>query len=219
MEQELGARVDAVRGFNRFYTQKIGVLQEGLLAALPAERQVLLVEAMRGIERLLGGDAAGEAPCRLRPPEPGDIGWVVERHGAVYAEEYGFDASFEALVAEIAATFIRRFDPERERCWIAERAGERVGSVFVVKHSPQVAKLRLLLVERQARGLGLGKLLVEECVRFAREAGYRKLGLWTQSILLPARRIYEGAGFRLKRSTPHRSFGRDLIGELWEMRL
>ena len=126
---------------------------------------------MRGIERLLGGDASGEAPCRLRPPEPGDIGWVVERHGAVYAEEYGFDASFEALVAEIAATFIRRFDPERERCWIAERAGERVGSVFVVKRSPQVAKLRLLLVERQARGLGLAKLLVEECVALCSRGG------------------------------------------------
>jgi DNA-binding MarR family transcriptional regulator/N-acetylglutamate synthase-like GNAT family acetyltransferase len=309
MEQELGARVDAVRGFNRFYTQKIGVLQEGLLesrfsltearvlyelaqrrnptagalgrdlgldggylsrilrrfekdrlvartrsaadgrqsllaltaegraafaalnrrsqeeiaallAALPAEGQARLVEAMRGIERLLGGAMApGEVPCRLRQPEPGDMGWVVERHGAVYAEEYGFDASFEALVAEIAAKFVRRFDPARDRCWIAERAGERVGSVFLVKHSPQVAKLRLLLVERQARGLGLGKLLVEECMRFAREAGYRKLGLWTQSILLPARRIYEQAGFRLKRSAPHRSFGQDLVGEFWELRL
>jgi DNA-binding MarR family transcriptional regulator/GNAT superfamily N-acetyltransferase len=307
MEQDLAARVDAVRAFNRFYTRKIGVLQEGLLASpfsltearvlyelaqragataselcrdlgldagylsrvlrrfptellvarerssadgrqsflslTPAGReafagldrrsreevaglleglgpagQARLVGAMSGIERLLGAET--EAPAwRLRPHRPGDMGWVASRHGAIYAEEFGWDATFEALVAEIVAKFIRQFDPARERCWIAERAGERLGSVFLVRQSPRVAKLRLLLVEPEARGLGLGEGLVDACIGFARAAGYGKLTLWTQSMLLAARHIYERAGFRRVREEPHHSFGQDLVGEYWEMKL
>jgi DNA-binding MarR family transcriptional regulator/N-acetylglutamate synthase-like GNAT family acetyltransferase len=306
-ESELQARVDAIRAFNRFYTQKIGVLQEGLLASpfsltearvlyelaqrenatasglcrdlgldagylsrilrrfdkeglvarepsatdgrqshlslteagraafgglnrrsreevaallqpLGPSRQARLVAAMGAIERLLGAERDA-APWALRQHRPGDMGWVVSRHGAVYAEEFGWDDSFEALVAEITARFIRRYEPAAERCWIAERDGERLGSVFLVKQSPRIAKLRLLLVEREARGLGIGAALVDECIAFARAAGYRKITLWTQSMLLPARRIYETAGFRRVREEPHHSFGRDLVGEYWEMRL
>ena len=306
-ESELQARVDAIRAFNRFYTQKIGVLQEGLLASpfsltearvlyelaqrenatasglcrdlgldagylsrilrrfdkeglvarepsatdgrqshlslteagraafgglnrrsreevaallqrLGPSGQARLVAAMGAIERLLGAERDA-APWALRQHRPGDMGWVVSRHGAVYAEEFGWDDSFEALVAEITARFIRRYEPAAERCWIAERDGERLGSVFLVKQSPRIAKLRLLLVEREARGLGIGAALVDECIAFARAAGYRKITLWTQSMLLPARRIYETAGFRRVREEPHHSFGRDLVGEYWEMRL
>ena len=307
-QQGLAARVDAVRGFNRFYTQKIGVLQEGLLAspfsltqarvlyelaqrrsptaselcrdlgldagyvsrilrgfekrglivrtvseadgrqsflsltkagreaftllnnrsrdeiavlleALAPTQQARLVAAMRGIERLLRPGHEGDAPCLLRQHRPGDMGWVVQRHGALYAAEYGWDESFEALAAEIVAKFIQHHDRQRERCWIAERDGESVGSVFLVRQSQAVAKLRLLLVEPEARGLGIGARLVEECVRFARDAGYRKLTLWTNSILHAARRIYERAGFRLVREEPHRSFGHDLVGQDWELEL
>ena len=306
-ESELQARVDAIRAFNRFYTQKIGVLQEGLLASpfsltearvlyelaqheqatasglcrdlgldagylsrilrrfdkeglvarepsatdgrqshlslteagraafgglnrrsreevaallqpLGPSRQARLVAAMGAIERLLGAERDA-APWALRQHRPGDMGWVVSRHGAVYAEEYGWDDSFEALVAEIAARFIRRFDPAHEHCWIAERDGERLGSVFLVKHSSRIAKLRLLLVEREARGLGIGAALVDQCIAFARATGYGKITLWTQSILLPARRIYEKAGFRRVREEPHSSFGQDLVGEYWELKL
>lgn len=305
---ELQDRVAAVRGFNRFYTQKIGVLGEGLLASpfsltearvlfelaqrdsataaglcrdlgldagylsrivrrfendkllvrtpsaadgrqsllaltasgreafaeldrrsrdeiaallepLPAGRQARLVAAMAGIERLLGGSATGEPRWRLRPHRPGDMGWVVSRHGALYAEEYGWDESFEALVAEIAAKFVRHFDPARERCWIAERDGAPVGSVFLVRQSQTIAKLRLLIVDPEARGLGIGAALVEECLRFARDAGYRKVTLWTQSILVAARAIYQAAGFHRVREEPHHSFGHDLVGEYWERTL
>jgi DNA-binding MarR family transcriptional regulator/GNAT superfamily N-acetyltransferase len=181
----------------------------------PTDRE-RVVEAMRRIEGLLSpGD--GGAGYVLRPHRPGDMGWVVGRHGELYAREYSFDESFEALVAEIAAQFIRGFDAKRERCWIAERDGETVGSVFLVAHSTSVAKLRLLLVDPKGRGLGIGARLVEECLSFARQAGYRKVTLWTQSILLAARHIYQGAGFRLVRAEPHRSFGQDLVGETWEM--
>jgi GNAT superfamily N-acetyltransferase len=147
------------------------------------------------------------------------MGMVVHLHGRLYAEEYGWDDTFEALVAEIAAKFVRHFDPERERCWIAELDGEVVGSVFIVRHSATVAKLRLLIVDPKARGLGIGKRLVEECVRFSRERGYRKLVLWTNSVLLAARHLYEEAGFVLTKSEPHRSFGQDLVGETWEKKL
>jgi DNA-binding MarR family transcriptional regulator/N-acetylglutamate synthase-like GNAT family acetyltransferase len=302
------ARVAAVRGFNRFYTQKIGVLNEGLLKsrfsltearvlyelanrehptatelcgdlgldagylsrilrrfeqggllarttskvdgrqsllALTAKGraafapldagsrreigalmgdlgqadQARLAAAMTTIERLLGPRAQGDAPFLLRPHRPGDMGWIVHRHGALYAQEYGWDERFEALVAEIVARFITRFDPQKERCWIAERDGEIIGSVFLVKKTRTVAKLRLLLVEPAGRGLGLGSRLVEECVRFARQAGYRKITLWTNDILHAARHIYVKAGFRRVASERHHSFGYDLVAETWELTL
>lgn len=156
---------------------------------------------------------------RLRRHRPGDLGWVVQRHGELYWKEYGYDERFEALVAGIAAQFIEKLDPRRERCWIAVRGGQRLGAVFLVCQSPRVAKLRLLIVEPEARGLGLGKRLVEACVNFARAAGYRKLVLWTQSELAAARAIYIRAGFRLVRREPHRSFGKRLVGEYWMLPL
>jgi DNA-binding MarR family transcriptional regulator len=301
-------KIDAVRRFNRFYTRRIGVLQEGLLAsaftltearllyemaqrptttaaelgrdlgldsgylsrllagferrgliekrasesdgrqtllslttagrrafapldkrsvaevgamldALSGPAQGRLVAAMASIEQLLGGRAQDPAPYLLRPHRPGDIGWVIQRHGTLYAQEYGWDETFEALVAEIAAKFIRDFDPKRERCWIAEREGENVGSVFLVRQSDQVAKLRLLLVDPSARGLGIGRRLVEECIGFARRTGYRRIELWTNDVLVVARRIYEAAGFRLMHQEPHRSFGHDLVSQTWQLGL
>jgi DNA-binding MarR family transcriptional regulator/GNAT superfamily N-acetyltransferase len=308
METGLAARVEAVRGFNRFYTQKIGVLREGLLASpfpltearilyelgrrgdltaadlcrdlgldagyvsrilrsfekrrlitrrrsaddgrqsfvalteagreafallnrrsrtevgsllkrLPASEQTRLVASMRSIERLLGAAPDAKPAWRLRCHGPGDMGWVVQRHGAIYAEDYGWDESFEAMVAEIIAKFIQNYDPARERCWIAECDGVAAGSVFLVRHSDSIAKLRLLIVDPAARGLGIGAALVDECLRFAGAAGYRRVTLWTQSILTAARRIYQAAGFRLTRAEPHKSFGHDLVGEYWERKL
>jgi len=182
----------------------------------PAHQQTLL-QAMRTVETLLSPET-GRAPAFvLRQHRPGDMGWVVQRHGQLYWEEYHYDERFEALVAEIVAEFIQKLDPKRERCWIAQRDGENVGSVFLVKKSSSVAKLRLLLVEPSARGLGIGKRLVEECVRFAREAGYKKIMLWTQSELATARAIYQSAGFELVAKDPHDSWSRtDLVAETWE---
>lgn len=178
-----------------------------------------LAAAMTTIEQALGPAKPKATAYTLRSLRPGDIGWVTHRHGMLYAEEYGYDEHFEALVAEIAVHFVQAFNVERERCWIAERGGEILGCVFLVSKSPTVAKLRLLLVEPDARGLGLGARLVDECIAFARQAGYRKMVLWTQSELLAARRIYEQRGFRRIAEEPHHSFGRDLVAETWELRL
>jgi DNA-binding MarR family transcriptional regulator/GNAT superfamily N-acetyltransferase len=190
-----------------------------LLARLSEADQKRLIAAMQSIETALGGRTEEKAPYLLRGHQSGDMGWVIHRHGVLYAQEYGWDESFEALVAEIAAQFIRNFDPKRERCWIAEQEGEIVGSVFVVKHSERVAKLRLLLVEPAARRLGIGGRLVAECIRFARQAGYRRIRLWTQSNLHAAIHLYERAGFRLVAEEPHHSFGADLVAQTWELKL
>ncbi|MGY8665493.1 helix-turn-helix domain-containing GNAT family N-acetyltransferase [Bradyrhizobium sp. UFLA05-109] len=178
-----------------------------------------LTGAMDTVERLLAMPRAHPAAASLRDPRPGDMGWVVQSHGALYASEYGFDSGFEALVAEIVAKYMTSYDASRERCWIADIEGRPVGSVFLVKASDDVAKLRLLLLDPTARGHGVGQRLVAECVAFARACGYRQMTLWTQSILVGARKIYQDAGFKLVASEPHRSFGQNLIGETWEREL
>ncbi|HEY5128055.1 MAG TPA: helix-turn-helix domain-containing GNAT family N-acetyltransferase [Bradyrhizobium sp.] len=190
-----------------------------MLATLSRGDGRRLIEAMATIERLLGASPASPQPAILRGPRPGDMGWVVQSHGWLYAGEYGFDSSFEGLVAEIAAKFLASFDATRERCWIAEIDGAPVGSVFLVRHTDDVAKLRLLLVDPAGRGQGLGRRLVAECISFAKACGYRKITLWTQSILVAARKIYQEAGFVLVATEPHRSFGQNLIGETWELEL
>ncbi|HEY8333039.1 MAG TPA: helix-turn-helix domain-containing GNAT family N-acetyltransferase [Tardiphaga sp.] len=190
-----------------------------MLTTMSAGDRRRLTGAMAAIERLLGGSDSSPVPAILRGRRPGDMGWVVQSHGAFYASEYGFDSSFEALVAEIAAKFLTSFDASRERCWIADIDGAQAGSVFLVKHTDDIAKLRLLLVDPAGRGQGLGQRLVDECIAFARACGYRKITLWTQSILVAARRIYQNAGFVLVATEPHRSFGHDLIGETWEREL
>ena len=192
----------------------------GLLAKLGASDQAQLVAALDRVERLLGerSDRGGPAYI-LRPHQPGDFGWIIHRHGVLYAEEYSLDIGFEAFVARIAASFIENFDHRCERCWIAEREGEIAGSVVLINEGKGVAKLRLLYVEPKARGLGIGTRLVGECICFARRAGYRKVTLWTNDILVSARRIYEAAGFHLEREEPHHSFGRDLVGQYWELHL
>ena len=186
-----------------------------MLERLSRADQQRVTGAMAAVESLLG-EALPTSPIILRPHEPGDMGWVTSAHGAIYAAEYGWDMRFEALVGKITAEFIENFDAKRERCWIAELDGERVGSVFVVRKSDAVAKLRLLILDPKARGRGLGRRLVEECLRFAKSAGYSSMTLWTQSILTAARGIYERAGFKLIEEEPHHSFGVDLVGETWE---
>jgi DNA-binding MarR family transcriptional regulator/GNAT superfamily N-acetyltransferase len=193
-----------------------------MLEPLPAAEQRCILEAMRVIRTSLARSAAPSAvggAYTLRSHRPGDMGWVVHRHGVLYAAEYGWDERFEALVARVAAEFVEKFNPLRERCWIAERDGEIVGSIFVVAKSKTVAKLRLLLVEPSARGLGLGSRLVDEVIRFARQAGYKKITLWTQRDLTAARKIYAAAGFELVAENEHELFGHSLTAETWELRL
>ncbi len=178
-----------------------------------AERREL-VGAMRRIRRLLG-DGPKEPTFILRDPEPGDLGWITHQQGRLYAKEYGWDWTFEALVAEIVGQFAKNFDPSCERCWVAERDGEVIGSVFVVRQDDETAKLRLLYVDARARGLGLGRRLVDETLRFARAKGYKRMVLWTNDVLVSARRIYEATGFELLEEEPHHSFGKDLVGQNW----
>jgi DNA-binding MarR family transcriptional regulator/GNAT superfamily N-acetyltransferase len=211
------------KGKSKF--EKLNALSEAqaqrILTSLPPAGQAELIQSMRAIESHLAPGIQEAARFVLRPHRPGDMGWVVHREGALYAQEYGFDESFEALVARIVADFLTEFDPKRERCWIAEVNAQNVGHVFLVKHptEPSTAKLRLLLVEPSARGLKLGSALVEECVNFARAVGYKKITLWTQSILVAARRVYQKAGFRLVEERANVMFGNDLVSQTWELDL
>jgi DNA-binding MarR family transcriptional regulator/GNAT superfamily N-acetyltransferase len=208
---------DAYEPLDRASQSDIG----NLLAPLPAADQERLVGAMRTVSTLLGD--ADQIPIKpafiLRAHRPGDMGWVTQRHGALYSEEYGLNDRMESYVAEVVAKFLREYDPAREHCWIAEQDGTPVGSVFLVKESDTIARLRLLLAEPKVRGLGVGKRLVDECIRFARQAGYREITLWTHSILTAARRIYAAAGFEIIETEEHDEFGPMLTGETWILRL
>jgi len=190
-----------------------------LLGGLSDVEQRRLLEATQTISGLLEHGLKYAEPFVLRPHEPGDMGWVIHRHGVLYRQEYGWNEHFEALVAQICADFITNYDPEREHCWIAEMNSAIVGSAFVVKADETTAKLRLLLVEPSARGLGLGAALIDACIRFARRSGYTTLRLWTNSILVAARHLYTRAGFVLVDEEPHHSYGHDLVGETWELKL
>jgi DNA-binding MarR family transcriptional regulator/GNAT superfamily N-acetyltransferase len=195
-----------------------------MLEKLQPADQARLIEAMNTIETLLGGEAAAAAPpaarpCQLRAPVPGDFGWIVKRHAELYAQEYCWTEPFEGLCAKIVADYANANDPKRERCWIAEMDGQNVGCIFLVKKTAKVARIRLLLVDPKARGLGLGAQLVDECIRFARRAGYSKITLWTHSVLTAARHIYQKAGFRLMRTERHKSWGRSVVSEHWDLKL
>ncbi len=190
-----------------------------MLGTLPPDAQDRLVDALHTVETLLDEQEEPRVPYILRPLQPGDIGWIVARHGVIYGREYGWDQTIEVLTAEIAATFVRNFDPKRECCWIAERNGENAGCVFIVKENEETARLRLLLVDSAARGLGIGKRLVEECIRFSRAAGYRRITLWTHRVLEGARKIYVNAGFKLTKEWTHDDFGKTLVAETWDMEL
>jgi DNA-binding MarR family transcriptional regulator/GNAT superfamily N-acetyltransferase len=212
-------------GRGRSAFKKLNALSEEqaqtVLEGLSPSARMQLIDCMRTVEGILTKTDRSRLPYILRPHRVGDMGWIVYREGLGYAEQYGWDETFEALVARIVDQFITNFDPSRERCWIAEIDGQSVGHIFLVKHpeEPDTAKLRLLFVEPSARGMGLGDALVKECVRFARTAGYKKVVLWTQSILVGAHRIYERAGFRLVHEAPHHSFGKELVGQTWELML
>jgi DNA-binding MarR family transcriptional regulator/N-acetylglutamate synthase-like GNAT family acetyltransferase len=199
------------------FEKKASAEVRGILGKLSDGHQDRLVAAMRTIESLLEPKGPQSWPFVIREPRPGDFGWIIHRHGALYAQEYEWDSTFEALVAEIVAKYIRDYQPQREHCWIAEHEREIAGCVFLVERSAHVAQLRLLLVEPSARGMGIGSRLVNECIWFARDAGYRKVMLWTNDILHAARHIYEAAGFKRVKSEKHRSFGHDLVGQTWEL--
>ncbi len=190
-----------------------------LLAPLPREEQTKLHGHLQNVQSLLSAAPAPGGGLTLREHRAGDMGWIVQKHGALYTQEYGWNGEFEALVAEICAKFLREYDPAAERCWIAERDAVPVGCIMLVRHSRTVSKLRLLLVDPSQRGLGVGNALVQECLAFARAAGYRKMTLWTQSTLGAARKLYEGHGFRKVASQPHESFGAKLVAETWELDL
>jgi len=191
-----------------------------LINGMDAERRTRLTKAMRAVRELLGPDGSGEgAEVAIRAQRPGDMGWIVQRHAELYALERGWGPLFEALVADVCAEFVRNFDPARERCWIAEQAGERLGCVFLKNGEGGTAKLRMLLVEPCARGAGLGRRLVAECVGFARASRYREITLWTQSVLTTARKLYAEAGFQLVASEPHTMWGEPLVGETWRLEL
>jgi len=199
--------------------ERSGRVAEKMLLGLVEEDRHRLLHAMQTIETLLDTELKPPTPYLLRPHRPGDIGWIIHRHGVVYAEEYAFDETFEALVAEILVQFIRRHDPKRECLWIAEQAGERIGSVMIVDAGDQVAQLRLLLVEPRARGQNVGRRLIDECINFSKRNRYRKIKLWTQSNLLEARHLYAKAGFKRVSESAHKSFGQNLIAEFWELPL
>ena len=189
-----------------------------LIASMPESERFELVGSMQKIRQLLG-DQPRSREYKLRDPQPGDMGWISHRQGLLYWNEYQWDWRFEALVCSIVAGFVEDFDPESERCWVAEMNGEIVGSVFIVRHDEITAKLRLLYVEAAARGMGLGAKLVDECINFSRQKEYKRLMLWTNSVLVSARRIYKAAGFELIEEEPHHSFGHDLIGQIWSLDL
>jgi DNA-binding MarR family transcriptional regulator/GNAT superfamily N-acetyltransferase len=191
----------------------------GLLEPLDPRAVTALTGAMGIVQRVLGGARAEKDPFELRDLQVGDVGWIVHRQAVLYAQEYGWDETYEALVAEILSGFVKNFDAKRERSWIAERDGQVIGSVFVMRANDEVAKLRLLYVEPSARGLGVGRRLVDECIRFARAKGYKKLTLWTNDVLVSARKIYVAAGFELVKEEKHRSFGKDLVGQTWDLDL
>jgi DNA-binding MarR family transcriptional regulator/N-acetylglutamate synthase-like GNAT family acetyltransferase len=190
-----------------------------LLEPLSNDKQEEVTLAMSAIRKALGDEVPKSDSYVIRSPIPGDMGWVVYRHGTLYAQEYGWDERFECLVAGIVADYMKQHNPSREACWIVEKDGKNVGSVFLVRHSDEVAKLRLLIVEPETRGLGIGARLVEECIRFAKQSGYRKIQLWTNSCLHSARKIYERVGFELIEESPHNMFGEDLVGQTWELKL
>jgi len=206
------------KGRQTFAKLNLGSQNEvaAMLARLSASDATRLTQAMATIETVLEQRQSQPATVVLRSHRVGDMGWVISKQGAAYAADYGWDISYEALVAEICAQFIKNYDAAREHCWIADVGGEPVGSVFLVKATDEIAKLRLLQVEKKARGLGVGRALVEQCMNGARDRGYRRMTLWTQSILVAARGIYKAAGFELVATQPHHSFGQDLVGETWE---